>query len=125
MVDFINRERRLGDGAGPDRARHTGGPTPPPPASSRRSDARAASVFRPIVLTSLTTFVGLIPMMADRSLQAAFFIPMAVSLAFGVMFATFVTLLLVPIAYLVLDDLQRLPRRLLALLGGTGATSAA
>ncbi|MYI74784.1 MAG: efflux RND transporter permease subunit [Acidobacteria bacterium] len=83
--------------------------------------------FRPIVLTSLTTFVGLVPMMADRSLQAAFFIPMAVSLAFGVMFATFVTLLLVPIAYLILDDLQRLPRRLLALLGvvpNQGATSA-
>ena len=124
MVDFINRERRLGDGAGP-----TGHDTPagqPAATGIEQAIRRAGSQrFRPIVLTSLTTFVGLIPMMADRSLQAAFFIPMAVSLAFGVVFATFVTLLLVPIAYLVFDDLQRLPRRLLALLGGTGATSAA
>ena len=55
-------------------------------------------------------------MMLDRSLQAAAFIPMAVSLAFGVLFATLITLFLVPIAYLILDDLQRLPRRLLAAL---------
>ena len=66
------------------------------------------------MLTSLTTFAGLVPMMADRSMQAAFFIPMAVSLAFGVLFATFITLLLVPIAYAILVDLQGLPRRLLA-----------
>ena len=115
MVDFINRERRLGDGAGP-----TGRDTPAGQTAATGIELairRAGSQrFRPIVLTSLTTFVGLIPMMADRSLQAAFFIPMAVSLAFGVVFATFVTLLLVPIAYLVLDDLQRLPGRLLALL---------
>ena len=72
--------------------------------------------FRPILLTSLTTFIGLVPMMLDRSLQAAAFIPMAVSLAFGVLFATLITLFLVPISYLILDDLQRLPRRLLAAL---------
>ena len=47
-------------------------------------------------------------MMLDRSMQAAFFVPMAVSLAFGVLFATFITLLLVPIAYAILDDLRRL-----------------
>ena len=56
-------------------------------------------------------------MMADRSMQAAFFIPMAVSLALGVLFATFITPFLVPVSYAVLDDLQRLPRRLSATLG--------
>ena len=69
------------------------------------------------MLTSLTTFAGLIPMLADRSMQAAFFIPMAVSLAFGVLFATVITLFLVPIAYAILDDLQRLPGRLSTPLG--------
>ena len=111
MVDFINRERNISGGA--DRRAPAVGAHRIEQAIRRAGSQR----FRPIVLTSLTTFVGLVPMMADRSLQAAFFIPMAVSLAFGVVFATFVTLLLVPIAYLILDDLQRLPRRLLALLG--------
>jgi multidrug efflux pump subunit AcrB len=63
--------------------------------------------FRPILLTSLTTFVGLTPLMAERSLQAQFLIPMAVSLAFGVMFATAITLLVLPCGYLVLEDLRR------------------
>ena len=116
MVDFINRERKIGGGA--DRTEHDAAVGQRAAAGIEQAIRRAGSQrFRPIVLTSLTTFVGLVPMMADRSLQAAFFIPMAVSLAFGVMFATFVTLLLVPIAYLILDDLQRLPQRLLALLG--------
>ena len=52
--------------------------------------------FRPIVLTSFTTFVGLAPIMVQRSIQAQFLVPMALSLAFGVLFATFVTLLFVP-----------------------------
>ena len=65
--------------------------------------------FRPILLTSLTTFAGLLPMILETSLQAQFLIPMAVSLAFGVIFATFVTLLLVPCGYLILDDLRQLP----------------
>jgi multidrug efflux pump subunit AcrB len=56
--------------------------------------------FRPIILTSLTTFVGLLPIMAETSVQAQFLIPMVTSLAFGVLFATFVTLLLVPCLYL-------------------------
>ena len=55
-----------------------------------------AARFRPIILTSLTTFVGLAPLMLERSMQAQFLIPMAVSLAFGVLFATLVTLVLVP-----------------------------
>lgn len=62
--------------------------------------------FRPIILTSVTTFVGLLPILFDRSLQAQFLIPMATSLAFGVMFATFITLLMIPSAYLVAEDLR-------------------
>ena len=60
--------------------------------------------FRAIILTSLTTFAGLTPMLLETSLQARFLIPMAVSLGFGVLFATFVTLLLIPCGYLILDD---------------------
>ncbi|MFK7976692.1 MAG: efflux RND transporter permease subunit [Halioglobus sp.] len=56
--------------------------------------------FRPIILTSLTTFVGLLPIMSETSVQAQFLIPMVISLAFGVLFATGVTLLLVPCLYL-------------------------
>jgi multidrug efflux pump subunit AcrB len=59
--------------------------------------------FRPIFLTSLTTFVGLIPMLLEKSIQAKFMIPMAVSLSFGVVFATTITLFLVPIGYLTLE----------------------
>ncbi|TNE78394.1 MAG: efflux RND transporter permease subunit, partial [Gammaproteobacteria bacterium] len=55
--------------------------------------------FRPIVLTSLTTFFGLTPILFERSAQAQFLIPMVISLAFGVLLATFVTLLLVPAIY--------------------------
>lgn len=62
--------------------------------------------FRPIFLTSVTTFVGLLPLMAETSVQAQFLIPTVVSLAFGVLFASTVTLLLVPILYLMLSDLQ-------------------
>jgi len=61
--------------------------------------------FRPIILTSLTTFVGLLPIMAETSVQAQFLIPMVTSLAFGVLFATFVTLLLVPCLYLAGEQL--------------------
>jgi multidrug efflux pump subunit AcrB len=56
--------------------------------------------FRPIILTSITTFVGLLPIMSETSMQAQFLIPMVISLAFGVLFATGVTLLLVPCLYL-------------------------
>ena len=62
--------------------------------------------FRPILLTSLTTFAGLTPADARTSLQAQFLIPMAVSLAFGVIFATVITLLVLPCGYLVLEDLR-------------------
>jgi multidrug efflux pump subunit AcrB len=60
--------------------------------------------FRAIILTSLTTFGGLMPMILERSLQAKFLIPMAVSLGYGVLFATVITLLLIPCLYLILED---------------------
>ncbi|MFT5083725.1 MAG: multidrug efflux pump subunit AcrB [Lentisphaeria bacterium] len=56
--------------------------------------------FRPIVLTSLTTIIGLVTIMLDSSMQARFLMPIVVSLAFGVLFATFITLLFVPVLYL-------------------------
>ena len=64
--------------------------------------------FRPIILTSLTTFLGLAPMIFEPSLQARFLIPMALSLGFGVLFATLITLLLVPAFYLIELDLKAL-----------------
>ena len=67
--------------------------------------------FRPIVLTSLTTFVGLTPLLLERSVSAQFLIPMAISLAFGVAFATVVTLFLVPCGYIILEDLKKLARK--------------
>lgn len=64
--------------------------------------------FRAILLTSLTTFFGLVPIMFETSLQAQFVIPMAISLSFAVLFATVVTLLLVPCIYLILEDVKAL-----------------
>ncbi len=62
--------------------------------------------FRPILLTSLTTFFGLLPMIFETSVQAKFLIPMAISLGFGVLFATFIILLLVPVFYMVSEDFR-------------------
>ncbi len=73
-----------------------------------------AERFRPILLTSLTTFAGLTPLMLERSVQAQFLIPMAVSLAFGVMFATVVTLILIPVSYHILDDFHKMIANILA-----------
>jgi len=88
MVDFINR--RIRDGGGLlESVIHSG---------TRR--------FRPILLTSLTTFVGLLPLMFDPSLQAQFLIPMATSLAFGILFATAITLFLIPTTYLAAEDIR-------------------
>ena len=74
--------------------------------------------FRAIILTSITTFVGVLPIMFETSLQARFVIPMAVALGFAVLFATMLTLILVPCLYLILDDLncfvQTLKHRLIA-----------
>lgn len=77
----------------------------------------AAVRFRPILLTSLTTFFGLFPMVLETSVQARFLIPMAISLAFGVLFATFITLILIPTAYVILDDFLTRARRMLNWLG--------
>ena len=63
--------------------------------------------FRAILLTSLTTFFGLAPMLLESSAQAQMMVPMAISLAFGIVFATVITLLLVPSLYMILDDLDR------------------
>jgi multidrug efflux pump subunit AcrB len=63
--------------------------------------------FRAIMLTSLTTFIGLAPMLLERTVQAQDMIPMAISLAFGIVFATVITLLLLPCLYLMLDDVKR------------------
>lgn len=67
--------------------------------------------FRPILLTSLTTFAGLTPLLLEKSTQAQFLIPMAVSLGFGILYATFVTLFLVPANYLILEDILNLYRK--------------
>ena len=89
MVDFVNRHRKE-IGSAREAALQAGG---------RR--------FRAILLTSLTTFAGLLPMLFEQDMQARFLIPMAVSLAFGIIFATAITLFLVPGAYVVMDDLAR------------------
>ncbi|UBM37013.1 efflux RND transporter permease subunit [Bremerella sp. TYQ1] len=89
MVDYVNQRRAEG-------------------ATLREAALQAgARRFRPIMLTSITTFVGLIPLLMDKSLQAQFLIPMAASLAFGVMFATLVTLILIPCAQLAADDVGK------------------
>ena len=72
----------------------------------------AARRFRAILLTTLTTFAGLTPLLLEKSLQARFMIPMAVSLAFGVVFATFITLVLVPALYMIVEDIKLLAARL-------------
>jgi multidrug efflux pump subunit AcrB len=64
--------------------------------------------FRPIFLTSATTFVGLLPLLFDPSLQAQMLIPMATSLAFGILFATSITLFLIPCAYLAAEEIRAL-----------------
>lgn len=68
----------------------------------------ASGRIRAILLTSLTTFFGLAPMIAEQSVQARFLIPMAISLAFGVLFSTFITLLVVPALYVIVEDLRGL-----------------
>ena len=89
MVDFINRYRREDKKNALDAALAAG---------PRR--------FRPILLTSVTTFVGLFPLLIEKSVQAKFLVPMAISLAFGVLFATLITLILVPTSYMVIEDIK-------------------
>ena len=65
-----------------------------------------AARFRPVMLTSLTTFIGLMPLLFEKSTQAQFLIPMAVSLGFGILFATFITLLLIPVNYMLAERVK-------------------
>ncbi|WP_417689740.1 efflux RND transporter permease subunit [Pseudidiomarina sp.] len=89
MVDYVNQARRDG-------------------VALRQAVQDAGSArFRAIILTSLTTFFGLLPIVLEKSLQAKMVIPMAISLAFGILFATVITLLLIPCLYLILDDTKR------------------
>ncbi|MDY7035022.1 MAG: efflux RND transporter permease subunit, partial [Thermodesulfobacteriota bacterium] len=64
--------------------------------------------FRPILLTTLTTFGGLAPMIFETSRQAKFLIPMALSLGYGILFATMITLILTPSLYLIIEDMRRM-----------------
>jgi len=92
MVDFINQKIRAGEDLFE---------------SVVRSGTKR---FRPIILTSITTFAGLLPLLFDRSLQAQFLVPMATSLAFGILFATTITLYLVPAVYVAAEDLAKYVR---------------
>jgi multidrug efflux pump subunit AcrB len=93
LVDYVNR--RVRDGM-----------------AVREAIASAGGArFRAILLTSLTTFAGLSPLLLERSLQAQFLIPMAISLAFGVLFSPAITLLLVPAVYLIIEDAKAVVQR--------------
>ena len=90
MVDFVNKARAEGV---------------PIKEAVMQAGARR---FRAILLTSVTTFIGVMPIIMETSLQAKIVIPMAVSLAFGVLFATVITLILIPCQYVALEDTKRL-----------------
>ncbi len=87
LVEFVNRRRRQGE---PVDAALTAG---------------CSLRFRAIILTSVTTFVGLIPLMSNVTPTTAPFVPMAISLAYGVLFATFITLFYVPVLYRIVEDI--------------------
>lgn len=92
LVDYVNTKRRQG---------------------MRLMDAistAGVARFRPVMLTSLTTFFGLTPLLLEKATTAQFLIPMAISLGFGILFATFITLLLVPVNLLIADDIASLFR---------------
>jgi len=88
LVDFINKKREEGGDL------------------LETVKMAGASRFRPVMLTSLTTFIGLMPLLFEKATQAQFLIPMAVSLGFGIIFATLITLLLVPVNYLLMERFQ-------------------
>jgi multidrug efflux pump subunit AcrB len=93
MVDFVNKARAEGV------------------AIKEAVMQAGARRFRAILLTSVTTFIGVMPIIMETSLQAKIVIPMAVSLAFGVLFATVITLILIPCQYVALEDTKRLIRK--------------
>ena len=74
--------------------------------------------FRAIILTSLTTAVGLMPIMLEKSVQAQYVTPMAISMSFGIIFATVITLFLIPALYMLLIDWSFTLRRVGLLLTG-------
>lgn len=90
LIDFANKRRWEGQ-------------TP-----VRSITAAGVRRFRPVVLTTFTTFCGLAPMIFETSRQARFMIPMAISLGFGIMFATVITLILMPCLYMIIEDLKAL-----------------
>ncbi len=90
LVDFINKQRQQMKLSVYDAISSAG-----------------AARFRPVMLTSLTTFFGLMPLLFEQSTQAQFLIPMAISLGFGILLATFVTLFLVPINYLIAWEIKQ------------------
>jgi len=92
MIDYANGLRKQGVG--------------PAKAISQAGIRR----FRPILLTTLTTFGGLAPMIFETSRQARFMIPMALSLGYGILFGSLISLLLVPCLYMIVEDAQRLIR---------------
>ena len=98
LIEFANRKQRAGQ------------------TIEAAIQKAAVQRFRPVLLTTLTTFVGLAPMILETSRQARFLIPMAVSLGFGIVFATLVTLVLVPIFYVIIRDIKETS---LSLLGFT------
>ncbi len=97
LVDYVNRHRNDSDSI------------------VEAAWEAGARRFRPILLTSLTTFAGLTPMLLETDIQAKFLIPMAVSLSFGILFATVITLILVPSIYLMLNDITELMKRVFGL----------
>ena len=97
LVDYANRQRREGMDA------------------LSAICIAAVTRFRPIILTSVTTFVGLIPLMTTTTPATGPFLPIAISLAWGVLFATVITLLLVPCLYMMIEDLMHQRDRLLSL----------
>ncbi|UCD88376.1 MAG: efflux RND transporter permease subunit [Desulfobacterales bacterium] len=94
LIDFINRAIR--DGRPLEEA----------------VEASGKSRFRPVILTSMTTIAGLMPLMLERNFQAQFLIPMAVSITFGLLVGIVLTLLLVPVLYMIIEDLTRISARL-------------
>ncbi len=103
LVDFTNRRRREIQEAG-EHSHYE--------ATLQAVLVAGVARFRPVMLTSLTTFIGLMPLLFEKAVQAQFLIPMAVSLGFGIIFATLVTLIMVPVNFMLLEDLRRLMQRL-------------
>lgn len=94
LVDYINQQRARG-------------------MSLQHAVLNAGTArFRPVMLTSLTTFIGLVPLLFEKSTQAQFLIPMAISLGFGILFATFITLIMIPVNYILLENARRFVNQL-------------